>query len=130
MAVSQRVSFNDETRDGLRLCPCDINRTNVKKVLQGKVVALTFGATCFLPPPSFFAFAMAAGEDRFTRLEAQYVKYSPSANLNAMLNASYYLVPFGTNDIGDQLRAPTNLMAGQVFRASSSPRETSIQSST
>ena len=105
MGVSQRVSFNGETRDGLRLCPCDINRTNFKQVLQGKVVALDFGAMCFLPP-SFFAFTMAAGEDRFIWLVAQYVKYPPLANLNEMLNACYYLVPFGTNDTGDQLRVP------------------------
>ncbi|KAF8270090.1 hypothetical protein EI94DRAFT_1723838 [Lactarius quietus] len=39
------------------------------KTPQGKVVALDFDATCFLPP-SFFAFAMAAGEDNFTRLVA------------------------------------------------------------
>jgi hypothetical protein len=100
--VSQRVSFKDEVLDGLSLCPCDINRTNFKKGLQGEVVALDFGATCFLPP-SFFAFAMAAGEDSFTRLVARYVKYPASANLEAMLDASYYLVPFGTNNIGEQL---------------------------
>jgi hypothetical protein len=55
---------------------------------------------CFLPP-SFFAFAMAAGKDNFTRLVARYVKYPASANLSAMLEASYYLVPFGTNNIGE-----------------------------
>jgi hypothetical protein len=44
---------------------------------------------------------MAAGEDRFTRLVAQYVKYPASANLEAMQDASYYLVPFGTNNIGE-----------------------------
>jgi hypothetical protein len=91
--VSQLVSFNDEILDGLPLCPCDINRTNFKKGLQGEVVALDFDATCFLPPS--FAFAMAAEEDSFTRLVARYVKYPASANLKAMQEASYYLVPFG-----------------------------------
>ena len=100
MGVSQRVSFHDEALNGLRLCPSDINRTNFKKGLQGKIVALDFDATCFLPP-SFFAFAMAAAEDRFTRLVAKYVKYPASSNLEAMLRASYYLVPFGTNNIGE-----------------------------
>lgn len=46
---------------------------------------------------------MAAGEDSFTRLAAQYVEYPASANLKAMLDASYYLVPFGTNNIVEQL---------------------------
>jgi len=44
---------------------------------------------------------MAAGEDSFTRLVAQYVKYPASANLEVMQDASYYLVPFGTNNIGE-----------------------------
>lgn len=96
MGVSQRVSFNDEP---LCLCPCDLDRTNFKKGLQGKVVALDFGATCFLPS-SFFAFAMTMAHDRFTQLVARYVQYPASSNLEAMLRASYYLVPFGKNTIG------------------------------
>jgi hypothetical protein len=43
--------------DGLCLCPCDINTGNFKKHTDGKVVALNFRATCFLPA-SFFAVAM------------------------------------------------------------------------
>ncbi|KAN0142175.1 hypothetical protein V8E53_000637 [Lactarius tabidus] len=61
-------------------------------------MALDLGATCFLPP-SFFVFAMAAGEDSFIRLVTQYVDYPAWANLKAMMDASYYLVPFGTNNI-------------------------------
>jgi hypothetical protein len=45
---------------------------------------------------------MAAGEYSFTRLVAQYVECPAPANLKAMLDASYYLVPFGTNNIGLQ----------------------------
>ena len=108
MGVPQRVSFSDEVLDGLRLCPCDINRTNFKKDPQGKIVALDFGATCFLPP-SFFAFAMAAAEDVFSRLVARHVKYPASPNLNLMLSASYYLVPFGTNNIGEQLGVSSHI---------------------
>ena len=89
MGVPERVSFNDEILDGLRLCPSDINRTNFKKGLQGEIIVLDFDATCFLPP-SFFAFAMATGEDSFTRLVARYVKYPASANLEAMLAASWH----------------------------------------
>jgi hypothetical protein len=46
---------------------------------------------------------MAAGEDSFIWLVAQYVDYPASANFKAMMDASYYLVPFGTNNIGEQL---------------------------
>ncbi|KAF8903026.1 hypothetical protein CPB85DRAFT_1320523, partial [Mucidula mucida] len=99
MGATQRVSFDEEVRDGLRLCPCDMNRANFIKVLNGKIVALDFEATCFLPP-SFFAFALAAAHDNFTLQVARHVKYPASKNLNAMMKASYFLVPFGTNDIG------------------------------
>jgi len=98
--VSQRVGLHEEAHTALRHCHSDINRTNYKKAPHRKVVAFDFGATCFLPP-SFFAFAMAAAEDRFNRLVAKYVKYPASSNLEAMLCASYYLVPFGTNNIGE-----------------------------
>jgi hypothetical protein len=100
--VSERVSFKDEVRDGLRLCPCDINRTNFMKRPDGKLVALDFGATCFLPP-SFFAVAMALASDRFIRRVAQHVKYPASANVEAMVGASYFLVSFGKNNVGEQL---------------------------
>jgi hypothetical protein len=52
---------------------------------------------------------MAVAEDNFTRLVAQYVEYLASANLNAMLSASYYLVPLGTNNVGEQLRVSSRI---------------------
>jgi hypothetical protein len=85
--------------DGLYLCPCDINPGNFKKLPGGKVVALDFRATCFLPP-SFFAVAMAKAWDDFTRKVAMRVKYPESDDVAAIKAASCYLVPFGRNDIG------------------------------
>ena len=54
-------------------------------------MALDFRCTCFLPP-SFFAVAMAKAFDDFT--------YPKSDDVGATVSASYYLVPFGRNDIG------------------------------
>ncbi|KAL0578480.1 hypothetical protein V5O48_003529 [Marasmius crinis-equi] len=96
---SERVDFSGEIRDGLRLCPCDINQTNFLKDRQGRIVAIDFGATNFLPP-SFFALAMAMALDDFTFQVSKHVKFPTSTNLNALLRASYALVPFGTNNIG------------------------------
>lgn len=88
-----------DASDGLRLCPCDIHPGNFKKGQDGKVVVLDFRATCFLPP-SFFAVAMAKADDNFTRRVANCVNYSKSSDAEAMVSASYYSVPFGTNLIG------------------------------
>ena len=88
-----------DSHDGLRLCPCDINPGNFKKGLDGKVVAMDFHATCFLPP-SFFAVAVAKAMDNFTERVAKHVNYPKSDDVGALVSASYYLVPFGRNDIG------------------------------
>ncbi|KIY44911.1 hypothetical protein FISHEDRAFT_77130 [Fistulina hepatica ATCC 64428] len=50
---TRRDSFVAEARHGFYLCPCDIDPGNFKKGRDGKVVALDFRATCFLPR-SFF----------------------------------------------------------------------------
>lgn len=88
-----------DARDGLRLCPCDIHPGNFKKGRDGKIVALDFRATCFLPP-SFFAVAMAKEDNIFARMVAKHVDYPKSDDVAAMLSAPYYLVPFGRTDIG------------------------------
>lgn len=93
------VSFGPEVKaHGLRLCPCDMNRTNFMKDLKGMIVALDFGASCFLPPS--FAFALREGDD-FTQSIARHLNYPASTQLNPMLMASYILVLFGTNKIGE-----------------------------
>jgi hypothetical protein len=70
-----------------------------KKVDDGKVVALDFRATHFLPP-SLFAVAIAKTDNNFTRKAAKRVNYPKSDDFAAMLSASHCLVSFGRNDIG------------------------------
>jgi hypothetical protein len=53
-----------DAQNGLYLCPCDVNPGNFKKLDDGTVVALDFGATCFLPP-TFFAVAVRKLGDIF-----------------------------------------------------------------
>ena len=66
-------------------------------------MALDFGGYSFLPP-SFFAFALKYGNySRFAERIASRVVYPPSTQLGAMMNASCALVPFSTNDIGEQI---------------------------
>ncbi|KAG8960644.1 hypothetical protein FRC05_006702, partial [Tulasnella sp. 425] len=98
MEDTRRVSFVAEAHHGLYLCPCEIHPGNFKKVRDGKVVALDFGATCFLPR-SFFVFTMARRVNSFAFKVAQRLTYPPSGNVSAMMAASYYLVPHGTNNI-------------------------------
>jgi len=53
-----------------------MNRNNFMKDKGGRIVALDFGASGFLPP-SFFAFALSEG-DYFTQLIAKTVKHPAS----------------------------------------------------
>ncbi|KDQ11355.1 hypothetical protein BOTBODRAFT_458903 [Botryobasidium botryosum FD-172 SS1] len=95
---SRRVDFEADASKGLVLCPCDIHPGNFKKI-GDRVVALDSRATCFMPP-AFLAFAMEAPVNNFAFQVAQRVRYPPSANVSPMLSASYFLVPHGTNEIG------------------------------
>jgi hypothetical protein len=98
----ERVSFSAEVKaQGLPLCPCDMNRNNFMKDKWGRIVAVDFGACCFLPL-SFFALALREG-DHFTQLIAKRVKLPELTQLNALLTASYALVPFNTNNIGEHI---------------------------
>jgi hypothetical protein len=99
MKDPRRISFLIEAWDGLFLSPCDIHPGNFKKCADDKIVALDFRASCFLPP-SFFAVAMRKADDLFTWKVALHVEYPKSDNVAAMVAASYFLVPFGRNDIG------------------------------
>ena len=78
---------------------CDMNRSNFMRDSWGRIVALDFGESCFLPL-SFFAFALSEGDD-FTQLIARRLKHPASTQLDSMLTASYALVPYGTNEIGE-----------------------------
>ncbi|KAF8641617.1 hypothetical protein AX16_009892, partial [Volvariella volvacea WC 439] len=99
MGSKERVSFESEVEeDGLPLCPCDLNRTNFMRDRWGKIVAVDFGASCFLPR-SFFDFALYQG-DGFAQLLLDLLQRPQSAQLSAMLTAQSTLVVHGTNKIG------------------------------
>ncbi|EPQ50713.1 hypothetical protein GLOTRDRAFT_133815 [Gloeophyllum trabeum ATCC 11539] len=53
----RRVDLVADAQSGLCLCPCDIHPRNFKKLKDGRVVALDFSATFFIPP-SFVGVAM------------------------------------------------------------------------
>jgi hypothetical protein len=76
-----------------------MDKSNFMRDRLGAIVALDFGASCFLPP-SFFAFALHQGGD-FTQLLRNWVRHPESTQLNGMLAASFALVPYGTNNIGE-----------------------------
>ena len=67
----------------------------------GRIVAFDFGASSFLPV-CFIKMALREG-DRFTQLVAKHVQLPGSSRLNALLTAHYALVPFNTNNIGEQI---------------------------
>ena len=96
------VDLETEVQEhGLRLCPSDMNRTNFMKDTNGKIVAIDFGQTSFLPL-SFFDFAINVSEP-FTELLARHVRYPKSKNLDALQRASSTLVPYGSNDVGEHM---------------------------
>lgn len=103
MDDTRRVNLLAYAHGGLRLCPCDITPGNFKKCRDGTVAVLDFDATCFLPP-SFFAVAMARAEHLFTWKVARLVNYPQSSDVDAMVAASCFLVPFGKNEIGQPVR--------------------------
>lgn len=97
-----RVSLGPKVQEyGLRLCLSDMNRNNFIKDRNNKIVALDFGASCFLPV-SFFDFALR-NYDYFTQLLRARIPRPESKQLEALLVASYSLVPFGTNKIGEHI---------------------------
>ena len=97
-----RVNFRNEVQEyGLRLCPSNMHHSNFMIDGDGKVVALDFGATCFLPV-SFFEMALFH-HDIFAHLLRPLV-VCPTVSLtqvDALLAASGNLIPYGTNDIGE-----------------------------
>lgn len=100
MPDKRRVNLVADSSDGLSLCPCDIHPSNFKKLPDNTIIAIEFRYTCFLPP-SFFAVAMKKEHHRFAYLVDQLLKYPRPNDLDALLSASYFLVPFQRNDIGE-----------------------------
>ena len=86
---------------------------------ENRIVALDFGGYSFLPS-SFFAFVLRHGDPSgFTQRIASRVVYPPSTELVATMNASCALVPFSSNDIGDQISLlsflfPTSLPPARI----------------
>ncbi|KAK0496106.1 hypothetical protein EDD18DRAFT_1390774 [Armillaria luteobubalina] len=107
---SRRVDLVADACAGLRLCPCDITPANFKKCEDGTVVALDFRATCFLPP-CFFAVAVRMLVNNFSLKVARRISYTQSSDVDAILSASYFMVPFGNNNIGipKRLRLPKKI---------------------
>ena len=97
------VDLAVDAENGLYLCLCDINPSNFKKFEGGTVVALDFRAICFLPPV-FFVVAMVKLREIVPRNVAGSVQCPTSSDVNAIVSASYFLVPFGSNNTGQSDR--------------------------
>jgi hypothetical protein len=95
-----RVSFQAETTDGLVLCPSDPNDSNFMIDDEGRLWAIDFGRTCFLPS-SFVSYSLTMSSNAFVQCVARRVNYPLSANLPAMRVASGQLVIFNDNALGE-----------------------------
>ena len=94
-----RVDFQTETADGLVLCLSDPNDSNFMIDDEGKLWAIDFGRTCFLPP-SFMSYSLRWSSDVFVRHVARHVNFPRSTNLEAMTEAAGRLVIFNDNALG------------------------------
>ncbi|KAF6763426.1 hypothetical protein DFP72DRAFT_801144, partial [Ephemerocybe angulata] len=93
------VTFAPEVEAyGLRLCLSDMNENNFLKDEQGKIVAIDFEATSFLPI-CFMEMALSDA-DGFAWLVSQHVKVPKSGHLKVLQRASYILTPYSRNSIG------------------------------
>jgi hypothetical protein len=94
-----RVNFQIETADGLVLCPSDPNDSNFMIDDEGKLWAIDFGRTCFLPS-SFVSYSLTRSSNAFVQSVARRVQYVRSANLPGMSAASGRMVISGDNTLG------------------------------
>ncbi|KAH9951159.1 hypothetical protein B0H21DRAFT_818644 [Amylocystis lapponica] len=90
-----RVDYTGEIAEGLVLCPSDIDPSNFIVDREGKVFAIDFGRTCYMPP-SYVSYSLTHWKP-FTKRVASLVKYPESANLYAMQVAAGLLVISGNN---------------------------------
>ncbi|PIL29040.1 hypothetical protein GSI_09088 [Ganoderma sinense ZZ0214-1] len=100
-----RVDFQNETADGLVLCPSDPNSANFIVDNEGHLWAIDFGRTPFLPP-SFVSYSLTSSSDSFVQSVARYIAYPPSANLVAMRAAAGRLVVSNNNALGAAVMQP------------------------
>ncbi|KAJ8502874.1 hypothetical protein ONZ45_g11353 [Pleurotus djamor] len=94
MQRKTRVDLVTESKDGLFLCPCDVDPGNFRKrSSDGQMFALDFFSSCFLPP-SFFALAMFLSPNRFSKEVAMKVTHPSPKYMLAMANAGLYCIQF------------------------------------
>lgn len=91
-----RVDF---TAESLVLCLSDPNESNFIIDPRGKLWAIDFGRTCFLPS-SFMSFSLTKSSNVFVQSVARQVNYPVSVNLRAMSIASGRLVISNNNALG------------------------------
>jgi hypothetical protein len=94
-----KVDFLSEIKNGLVLCPSDIDPSNFIVDTTGKVFAIDFGRTGYMPT-SFVSYSLTTSMKPFTRMIACLVKYPISDNLRAMRVAAGLLVISGKNSLG------------------------------
>ncbi|KAH9936918.1 hypothetical protein B0H21DRAFT_758488 [Amylocystis lapponica] len=97
-----------------------MNRANFMKDGEGKIVALDFGATCFLPV-SFFELALC-NPDSFTQLLRPLIARPSTTQLDALWGASRSLVPYGTDKIGEHISLLSLSFARRLKSIQVSPR--------
>ena len=87
---------------GLCLCVSDPVPVNFMKDRDGRIVAVDFGGYSFLPPS--FAFSPKyGGSSSFALHIAPMLDYPPSSHVGAMVSASCALVPYNSNNVGEQI---------------------------
>ncbi|EDR15387.1 uncharacterized protein LACBIDRAFT_321179 [Laccaria bicolor S238N-H82] len=120
-----RVNFRDEVAThGLRLCPSDLKYVNFLKDTDGGIVAVDFAGYSFLPP-SFFVFALTQGSLAY-RISVILDYLMSSTNAKGVASASYALVPFHSNKIGELISffskdKELTVLTGQAFRNDCGP---------
>lgn len=72
---------------------------------EGKLWAIDFGRTCFLPS-SFMSYSLMMSSNVFVQSVARRVSYPVSPNLPAMSTASGRLVIFNDNALGAAVMRP------------------------
>ncbi|KAF8639004.1 hypothetical protein AX16_010400 [Volvariella volvacea WC 439] len=98
-----RVNLVPEVQEqGLRLCLSDTNRENFMVSSEDKkIVAIDFGASCFLPI-SFFEMALYH-PDNFTRRIREFVIRPRSTQETALSQAATSLVKYQSNMVGEYI---------------------------
>ena len=77
--------------------------TNFMKDGAGEIVAVDFGGYSFLPRP-FFIFALENGRPSTLKQHLATVLENPkSSTVGALMTASCAMVPYGSNNVGEQI---------------------------